>query len=331
MARRIMVYVVNVMFYVCFISLISSDDLNICKNEFTGQHECCTDYKNISGICQACIGFYGKSCNLPCPLEFYGHGCKEKCHCSEQQICDKTKGCLAVTNTSTGFSQNSNRIDNLKTTIIAAVTLVIFIFGALWTACFLQMRLRRQRRKNINISKSAPSGDTPKDNQEQGEYIYNDVRESQMFEKEAINPVVCNSLQRQHLNNFAHLKSSKSLPRHYKTKGRQQMPCASSDSFDYYGSPETYNHLQYKKMCTLPAKPSVPHKNCSMKVNPPNLQYSSMSVMTEMYNKGQRSQHQTPEDSSTLPRPGNPQTRHFRPYSSVRYNRNAKPEIKTIH
>lgn len=50
---------------------------------------------------QACIGSFGDNCSGgPCTEGYYGHGCRNKCNCTEQQYCNKFEGCVNNTSTS---------------------------------------------------------------------------------------------------------------------------------------------------------------------------------------------------------------------------------------
>nr|XP_022311027.1 multiple epidermal growth factor-like domains protein 10 [Crassostrea virginica] len=83
-----------------------TDETSICLNGQTGKRECCQDYRNVSGICKACIGSWGKHCTRNCSFGFYGHGCRYKCNCSLQEICDRREGCIetdASTDRETNF------------------------------------------------------------------------------------------------------------------------------------------------------------------------------------------------------------------------------------
>lgn len=44
------------------------------------------------------MGSFGENCDGgPCQDGYYGHGCKEKCNCNEQQDCDIFRGCVNIT------------------------------------------------------------------------------------------------------------------------------------------------------------------------------------------------------------------------------------------
>ncbi|XP_034308771.1 protein draper-like [Magallana gigas] len=80
--------------YMYLIDIAASEDA-LCYNSKTAVYECCQDYKNVSGTCEACIGFWGKDCGNNCSYGYYGHGCRKTCNCGHQQICDPKQGCIA--------------------------------------------------------------------------------------------------------------------------------------------------------------------------------------------------------------------------------------------
>lgn len=57
-------------------------------------------------IKQACIGSFGHNCTGgPCVEGYYGHGCRDMCNCTEQQVCNKYEGCM----NRTGKVQNNSK------------------------------------------------------------------------------------------------------------------------------------------------------------------------------------------------------------------------------
>ncbi|XP_055997234.1 multiple epidermal growth factor-like domains protein 6 [Ostrea edulis] len=65
-----------------------------CTNDFRGKTKCCSNYRNVSGSCEPCIGSFGVDCNTTCLEGFYGFGCKKKCDCLPTESCHKVHGCL---------------------------------------------------------------------------------------------------------------------------------------------------------------------------------------------------------------------------------------------
>ncbi|XP_055997228.1 multiple epidermal growth factor-like domains protein 6 isoform X2 [Ostrea edulis] len=65
-----------------------------CYDELTGKLRCCSDYRNVSGRCEPCLGSFGFDCNITCPDGYYGHGCRNKCDCLPTESCHEIHGCL---------------------------------------------------------------------------------------------------------------------------------------------------------------------------------------------------------------------------------------------
>ncbi|XP_055997243.1 protein draper-like [Ostrea edulis] len=65
-----------------------------CTDDFRGKIKCCSNYRNVSGSCEPCIGSFGVDCNTTCLEGFYGFGCKKKCDCLPTESCHKVHGCL---------------------------------------------------------------------------------------------------------------------------------------------------------------------------------------------------------------------------------------------
>ncbi|CAC5396935.1 MEGF10_11 [Mytilus coruscus] len=60
--------------------------------------ECCPDYVNQNGKCQACpAGKYGRDCSLPCMPNYHGVQCKKLCNCADYKKCDPVYGCVCDT------------------------------------------------------------------------------------------------------------------------------------------------------------------------------------------------------------------------------------------
>ncbi|XP_062584041.1 uncharacterized protein LOC134245810, partial [Saccostrea cucullata] len=75
----------------------------------TGTVSCCANYyKDDKGNCNLCApGYYGDSCEIPCPSGSFGVDCGGQCHCSAED-CDHVRGC----------SRQSNKELNLNRTQI---------------------------------------------------------------------------------------------------------------------------------------------------------------------------------------------------------------------
>ncbi|XP_062601547.1 uncharacterized protein LOC134263248 [Saccostrea cucullata] len=85
---------------------------------------------NISGVCKACIGSWGKDCKHSCLYGYYGHGCREKCNCSEYQTCDKRYGCQ---DNQTNIHKRTSAIEDISgiTISVVCVVLTVIVFGSL--------------------------------------------------------------------------------------------------------------------------------------------------------------------------------------------------------
>ncbi|CAC5396936.1 MEGF10_11 [Mytilus coruscus] len=104
----------NVVFLICvYVDTINCTplnltDQNICPrrvairshsvNETQLIIECCPDYVNQNGKCQACpAGKYGKDCSLPCMPNYHGVQCKKLCNCVDYKKCDPVHACVCNT------------------------------------------------------------------------------------------------------------------------------------------------------------------------------------------------------------------------------------------
>ncbi|XP_055997233.1 cell death abnormality protein 1-like [Ostrea edulis] len=90
-------------FYLCirgfFILAANTTEHGDCYDELTGKPRCCSDYRNVSGRCEYCIGSFGENCSQPCSFGFFGYRCKEKCNCSsDTHWCDNISGCKIKVN-----------------------------------------------------------------------------------------------------------------------------------------------------------------------------------------------------------------------------------------
>lgn len=43
-----------------------------------------------------CIGTWGKNCQNNCPFGFFGLGCRQRCNCSIEQVCESRLGCIDI-------------------------------------------------------------------------------------------------------------------------------------------------------------------------------------------------------------------------------------------
>ncbi|XP_062576379.1 uncharacterized protein LOC134238271 isoform X2 [Saccostrea cucullata] len=65
-----------------------------CKDGDKGVWRCCTDYRNVTGKCEPCIGSFGVECLSLCLENYYGHGCRSACSCASDEHCDRVYGCI---------------------------------------------------------------------------------------------------------------------------------------------------------------------------------------------------------------------------------------------
>lgn len=87
-------------FIFCYlIFLWASDGSSNCSRD---DRSCCANYyiDVESRLCKPCIGSFGHNCSFPCPPEYFGHGCLEKCNCNDALACDPKMGCVAKNNES---------------------------------------------------------------------------------------------------------------------------------------------------------------------------------------------------------------------------------------
>ncbi|XP_078336135.1 uncharacterized protein LOC111137598 isoform X2 [Crassostrea virginica] len=78
---------------------ISPDNLNICM-QLDGTMTCCTSYYQTQDGCIPCIGATGFNCSTPCPDNYFGTKCMDRCQCSTDE-CDKELGCYKDYQTTT--------------------------------------------------------------------------------------------------------------------------------------------------------------------------------------------------------------------------------------
>ncbi|CAC5357726.1 MEGF10_11 [Mytilus coruscus] len=72
---------------------------------------CCDNHEEVNGTCSECsVGFEsldGSPCS-PCPIEFYGKECANRCNCIKGQKCDHVMGCVTLQQNSTeGVSEST--------------------------------------------------------------------------------------------------------------------------------------------------------------------------------------------------------------------------------
>ncbi|CAG2222705.1 unnamed protein product [Mytilus edulis] len=98
MEKRYKCFVTNVVFLICaYVDIMKCSPLKftdpyVCPRKATMSHpmnqtqwiiECCPNFVNKNGNCQACpAGYFGKDCWQPCLPNYYGVQCKQTCNCT---------------------------------------------------------------------------------------------------------------------------------------------------------------------------------------------------------------------------------------------------------
>lgn len=156
----------------------NATDSSVCVHNVTGLRGCCSDYKNVSGKCEKCIGSFGKECTIGCSNGYYGHGCRLKCNCAEQfQICDSKYGCIASGATFNDSKTTSNSVTHSddyvsKSSLLAFCGSMVLLLSVV----IIYLVYQKLRKRNIQNRRPSASVDEQQDTQKYG--IYNDVRES---------------------------------------------------------------------------------------------------------------------------------------------------------
>ncbi|XP_062589428.1 multiple epidermal growth factor-like domains protein 10 [Saccostrea cucullata] len=281
---------------------------------------------------ETCIGSYGKDCSKPCKYGYYGHGCRERCDCSENQICDKRRGCLVLhddyfKNITKGDYKrsevSSHSLQSMMIIIICGVLALVFI--VLGMVCYLRgTSTENGSNTNTDVTESSPSGNTCSVQQEQGEYVYNDVRESRMIENtRMIQPENVSMQSRSTI-----IEECISVPNQRREKVHETMSSSHLDLGYYGGCGDNYSRLQLKNMrtCTLPSKSSVNmNEYALMKPNLPAVLNEDISAEKENFKEDEYANHSIKENP-TIERSRVNQSKIFRPYSSVKYHRKIDQE-----
>ncbi|XP_052716796.1 multiple epidermal growth factor-like domains protein 10 isoform X2 [Crassostrea angulata] len=163
-----------------FFIYIETSDGAMCFNNKTGV--CCQDYRNVSGKCEACIGSWGIECRFNCPFGHYGFGCRKRCNCSYKQICDPKQGCIGPFEASTAPQSITPNPDLEYFPKIEASLLVVSGILILLLLCTILICNRKLKKQSNPIQKYA-------DGQE---VIYDDIRETRMFDNDDASTRVCN-------------------------------------------------------------------------------------------------------------------------------------------
>nr|XP_022317242.1 multiple epidermal growth factor-like domains protein 10 [Crassostrea virginica] len=77
-------------------TLSTTKGINVCYNRLQTDNACCVDFYLDPHLktCRPCYGSFGHNCSLRCPDGYYGHGCRQKCDCVNNQKCDPKSGCI---------------------------------------------------------------------------------------------------------------------------------------------------------------------------------------------------------------------------------------------
>ncbi|XP_056008228.1 multiple epidermal growth factor-like domains protein 10 isoform X1 [Ostrea edulis] len=304
----------------------------ICENKKTGKNECCYNHRNVSGTCEACVGSWGRGCEQDCEFGFFGQFCKEKCSCSQNQICNPVSGCVNVIDFTTESDQNeAGEALNLQT-IITAVggVLVLSLIG---TILFVRLKLKQDTNTG-KMTSSVPPGNECTFQLEQKDCIYNDVRESRMIDNSDLSPCKKHTLPRNSVGRNIHMQHWRSLPRRQPKEWQNQLTRSRTLVPGQYGRynrySDDYNHLQFNKMSTLPDKPCVSTRINHYGMRKPKFVKPSSKATKAEARKFIDENHYvnfTSEEYPTTPRSGIPlKPRNCRPYSSVKYNRKVEME-----
>ncbi|XP_048730506.2 uncharacterized protein LOC125647748 isoform X2 [Ostrea edulis] len=241
----------SILYFGSFVPVLSFDNSTICNNKKTGENKCCTDYRNVSGSCEPCIGSWGNDCAYSCEFGFYGHGCREKCNCSKNQVCIPTSGCVEISDTEEILVPKQSGFGNVLNIEIIIIGVGGVIFLSLTGAVlFVQLKLK-QNRTTGKITESVASGNSCTFQREQTEYIYDDVRESQMIENIDIRLSGRNGFLRNNPVFNKQMKHCRSLPRQHHNQWRDQLTRSRTLTPQHYGrhniTSDNYNHLDFDK------------------------------------------------------------------------------------
>ncbi|XP_055995807.1 uncharacterized protein LOC125647227 isoform X2 [Ostrea edulis] len=307
----------SVIYFTTFVPFSSLGSIAICVHNITRQSECCQDYRNVSGTCEACIGSWGKDCQYSCEFGFYGHGCREKCNCSQDQRCDPRSGCVEISHNVTDTKQSESGEALSPVVLAVGGVLVLSLVGTVW---IVLLKLAQNKKEGEIRETVAPGNGCTFQNGEQ-ECIYNDVRESQMMENSAISlSGKCTSLKHDPNRNIPK-NHCRSLPRRQYAQWRNQLTRSKTLAPGHYGGynrySDDYNHLHFDKMPALPDNTTASISMDDYGIMKPKYEKtSSQNTNAEVRMSADKKKHPTMSRSETK----------CRPYSSVKYNRKVEME-----
>ncbi|XP_062580361.1 uncharacterized protein LOC134242289 [Saccostrea cucullata] len=159
--------------------------------------------------------------------------------------------------------------------ICSVLALVFIVLGMVY---YLRSKvMEKGSNTNIDATESSPSENACSVQQEQGECIYNDVRESRMIENTRMFRPENASMQ----NRSKVMEACMSVPKQRREKVQESI--SSSLDLGYYGGcGDNYSRLQLKKIrtCTLPSKSPV-NMNDYAWMKPNLLSVSHENIYTE--------------------------------------------------
>ncbi|XP_052716797.1 multiple epidermal growth factor-like domains protein 10 [Crassostrea angulata] len=278
----------------------------VCFNDKTGVYECCQDYRNVSGKCEACIGSWGVECRNNCTRGFYGHGCRSRCSCSYKQTCDPKQGCIKSLEAPLSTTPNA---DLGGFTTIKDSLLVVSGFLILLLLCTILICNRKMRKQSKPIKTYA-------DGQE---VIYNDIRDFQIVDNSSVTSTrVCNL--HPNLNGVITPVETK------KPSNQARIPLTRSKTLDPEGygiwckGSDNYNHINFKSEKHLSSYSNVMTNDYDVFKSPrtsPETQINDNNC-----DENQQCKEETFEEIERIVHPiRNKRSMVNRPYSSVKCNR----------
>ncbi|XP_052712431.1 uncharacterized protein LOC128186636 [Crassostrea angulata] len=113
--------------------------------------KCCTNYQLQDDICKPCIGTFGENCTAGICLEgYYGFGCKDKCNCTKQTVCNRFKGCITVR-----YEKEDEKGQAINKIIPVIFAVVLSVGSILVVSTLLLKQNLESLRKNISGQKSS--------------------------------------------------------------------------------------------------------------------------------------------------------------------------------
>uniref|UniRef100_A0A8W8K3Q6 Uncharacterized protein n=1 Tax=Magallana gigas TaxID=29159 RepID=A0A8W8K3Q6_MAGGI len=111
----------------------------VCFNDKIEVYECCQDFRNVSGKCEACIGSWGFKCRNNCSFGYYGFGCRQKCNCNYHHTCHPIQGCIEAP-LSTTPDLDLDDLTNTEASLLVASGLLILLLLCVLLICYKKMK-----------------------------------------------------------------------------------------------------------------------------------------------------------------------------------------------